>query len=119
MKHIFFIIAAVIPSRLHAAVPVTDVLSLQQLIFDFFSKLSTFFWSATIAFFVFGVVKFIKNSDNEAEREKGRLFILWAIIAFVVLVSLWGLVAFFADTLGITTGGTPSFVNKNGAAIVR
>ena len=64
-----------------------------------------------IAFIVFlwGVVKyFFIHGDQEAEREKGRWFILWGLIGFVVILSVWGLVTIVGTTLGLPTGaGTP------------
>ncbi len=97
------------PFLTHAA-PGTDIFSFQQFVFDLLSSLTMLFWVAALAFFIFGVVKFIKNAEDSKEREKGKLFITWAIISFVVLVSLWGLVSFFADTLGIGTGGTIEYI---------
>ena len=32
---------------------------------------------------------FILGAENESEREKGKQFVLWGIIGFVVIVSVW------------------------------
>jgi hypothetical protein len=78
------------------------------------SSLLQLFWAVAIAFFIFGIVKFIKNASDETEREKGRKFIVEGLIALVVLVSLWGLVQFVNGTFDIEGGGKPSFIDKNG-----
>lgn len=113
MKHLLAL--ALVFSPLFAfAAPGDDVFTVQQLILDLLTSLGRLFWLAAVVFFVFGVVKFIKNADDSAEREKGKQFMVWAVIAFVVLVSLWGLVRFFGDTFGINLGGTLDRVNKDG-----
>lgn len=97
---------------------VTDFLNGQALVYDIFVSLSSLFWAMAVAFFVWGIIKFIKNADDTAEHEKGKQFMVWGIIAFLVLVSLWGLVRLFlVDTLGITPMGAPDYVDKNGVII--
>ena len=62
-----------------------------------------------IAFIVFlwGVYRyFILGADNESERETGKQFVLWGIIGFVIILSVWGLVALVGSTLGLTPGGS-------------
>lgn len=58
--------------------------------------------------FVYGVYKFlILGAENEAEREKGKQFVLWSLIAFAVIISVWGLVNVLVQTFNIPTGGQP------------
>ena len=62
-----------------------------------------------IAFFVFlwGVYKyFILGATEEKSREDGRTFVLWGIICFVVILSVWGLVNIVTSTFNLPTGGT-------------
>ncbi len=55
--------------------------------------------------FLFGVFKyFILGAANDDDRREGRQFVLWGIIGFVVILSVWGLVALVSNTLGISTG---------------
>ena len=42
-------------------------------------------------FFLVGLVRFFFSGGDE-NREKGRQFVLWGIIGFVVLFSIWGIV---------------------------
>lgn len=58
-------------------------------------------FALAIAFFVWGVVQYVINSDNESERAKGRNFMIWGIIALAVMVSIWGLVNIFTRSFGI------------------
>lgn len=55
----------------------------------------------TVAMFIWGVVQFVANSDEESKREKGKQFMIWGIIGLVVMVGVWGLVKIVGSTFGI------------------
>lgn len=62
-----------------------------------------------IAFLVFlwGVVNyFFFGADNDTKRAEGRTFVLWGIIGFAVIISLWGLVYVATSIFGLPIGGT-------------
>ncbi len=50
--------------------------------------------------FVYGVVKMISNSSNEEAQSQGRTFILWGIIGFFVIVSVYALIGVIRRTVG-------------------
>ena len=57
-------------------------------------------------FFLWGVFKyFILGSENEEERKTGRQFVLWGVIGFAIILSVWGLVAILLDTFSLGAGG--------------
>lgn len=51
--------------------------------------------------FLFGVFKFFFGSGKNAEenRQEGKKFILWAIIAFAIMICVWGLVNILVRTI--------------------
>lgn len=57
-------------------------------------------FSAALAIFIFGVVKFIGNSDSK-EKGKGRDFMIWGIVGLFVMISVWGLVNVLNATFGV------------------
>jgi len=58
--------------------------------------------------FLYGVAKsYIFSHGEAAEIEKGHKLILWGIIGFAVMVSLWGLVNVVANTFGLTGAHAP------------
>lgn len=51
--------------------------------------------------FLYGTIMFIKE-DNTEKKEKGRQFMIWAIVGLAVMFSVWGLVGVLENTFGIT-----------------
>lgn len=53
-------------------------------------------------FFVVNVVRyFIIGGDQEDARGKAKMLALWGIVAFVVMVSIWGIVNLLTSGFGI------------------
>ena len=58
--------------------------------------------------FLYGVVKtYILSSGDSAGVETGHKLILWGIIGFVVMISLWGIVNVVANTFGLAGSFAP------------
>jgi hypothetical protein len=58
--------------------------------------------------FVFGVAQgFIFNAGDPKKREDGRKFAVWGIIAFFIMVSVWGLVNILVGTFGFRGQSRP------------
>lgn len=72
-----------------------------------------------IAFIVFlyGVAKAYiispASGDSEAVKE-GHKYILWGIIGFVIMISLWGLVNIVANTFGLSGYTAPCLPSSTG-----
>ena len=64
-------------------------------------------FSLSVVMFIWGVVQYVINSDEEAKKEKGKQFMIWGIIALAVMVSVWGLVQIVGDTFKIDTNFVP------------
>lgn len=68
-------------------------------------------------FFLWNATKyFIIQSDTEEGRRKARQLALWGIIAFVVIVSIWGITNLFVEGLDIDRERdvTPDFIEEDG-----
>jgi len=60
--------------------------------------------------FIYGVFKaYILSGGDEGEVKKGHQLVLWGIIGFAVMLSLWGLVNVVSNTFGLAGYGTPMF----------
>lgn len=52
-----------------------------------------------VVLFIFGIVQYIANADNQEERSQGSKYIMWGVIAIFVTLSFWALVGILQRTL--------------------
>ena len=58
-----------------------------------------FIFAIAFIVFIWGIFQyFILGGANEEAREKGKSLAIWGLIAFVVMVSIWGIVNLFVGT---------------------
>lgn len=69
-------------------------------------------FALAVTMFVWGVVQYVINSSEEVEKEKGKQFMIWGIIALTVMVSVWGLVSVLGNTFGVNTGIIPQVKSR-------
>ena len=73
-----------------------------------------------IAFIVFlwGAFKvFILGANNEEVKEQGKNLMLWGLIGFFVMVSIWGLVNILTGTIRFGNNDGPSDVPRTGVPV--
>ena len=61
-----------------------------------------------LLFFIYGVIQFISSAGDESKRTEAKATISWGILALFVMVSVWGLVYFISDSLGLREGAVNS-----------
>jgi hypothetical protein len=72
-------------------------------IVDFINKyLVPLVFALAFLFFLWGLFKYFFWNTEEG-KESGKQLMLWGIIAFVVMVSIWGIVNLLASGLGLRT----------------
>jgi len=55
--------------------------------------------------FVVGVAQFFFVTDDSGDaKKKGKTLMIWGVIAFVVIVSIWGIVLLISGGLGLQDG---------------
>jgi len=91
------------PTLASAAVYAPDVGDVaQNLIGIINGVLVPLIFAVAFIVFIYGVTKaYIFSTGDSAGVEEGHKLILWGIIGFVVMVSLWGLVNVVANTFGL------------------
>ena len=55
--------------------------------------------AGAVVFFMWNIFGVIKNSDNPEELATMKKKAVWGIVGIAVMVSMWGLVNFFTDSL--------------------
>jgi flagellar biosynthesis protein FlhB len=119
MKNIIYSLAAFTLPLLAYAQPTTnpqakDLDTLKGILVYFIELIDTVLiplvFSLALILFLFGVFKFFFTSGAAAEenRQQGKKYILWAIIAFVVMVSIWGIVNIVVRTFDFQNETRPN-----------
>lgn len=100
-----------------AGAQASDIFGAEVTIYGFVAKLELLLWALAIAAFFWGLVKFMSNAGDTSEHESGKELIVWGIISFVVLVSVWAIVQLIAgDTFGYSANPV-QYINKDGNAV--
>lgn len=63
-----------------------------------------------ILFFIWGLVKYVLQADNDEARKSARSYMIFSVIAFFVMISIWGLVNVLVDTFGLDTQDRPQIL---------
>jgi NADH:ubiquinone oxidoreductase subunit 2 (subunit N) len=74
----------------------------------------------SIAFIVFlwgAFQTFILGANSDETKEKGRDLMIWSLIGFFVMISIWGLVNILTGSVTFGTSGAPS--NLPGANLIQ
>jgi hypothetical protein len=58
-------------------------------------------FSFALVVFFWGIVQFIGTSNTDDGREKGKRNILWGIVGMFIMFSVYGIIKFVLQTLGI------------------
>ena len=70
--------------------------------------LSALGFSVGILIFFLGVTRFIRKADDSSAQEGGRRLLVWGIVVFLVMSSLWGIIIYFQDSFGLGGFGSQS-----------
>ncbi|MEK7115699.1 MAG: hypothetical protein AAB858_00525 [Patescibacteria group bacterium] len=78
-------------------------------LFNFFTNLINqavipLFVALAFVWFLWGIVMFVKNATDETKRKEGKQFMIWAVIALFVMISVWGLVGVLTNIFDIRVG---------------
>lgn len=66
-------------------------------------------FAVALLFFLYGMFTyFISGVNNLDKKEDGKTYIIWSIIGFVLMVSIWGIVNVLANGLGLDDDGPDS-----------
>lgn len=90
------------PETVYAATPVpARVLSfVGKISTEILNPIIAVLFALAMAYFIFGVVAYIWNPENEEARAKGRQGMLWGLIGMFIMVSVFGIMRFFISSIG-------------------
>ena len=69
-------------------------------------------FALAIVYFLYGVVEFLANQENEEKKTSGKSHMLWGVIGITIMLGVWAILGIIINTFGIT-GVTPQTGNVN------
>lgn len=99
-RNLFLYVLFVFPSFIFAA-PFNGIKDMLNSIKDIIKLALPLAFSLAVLFFFWGIAKYILKAGDSKAREEGKNIMLWGVIALFVLVSVWGIVGFIQENLGI------------------
>ncbi len=70
------------------------------------AKVVPLLFGLAIAWFFWGVIKFIRSAGDPKATADAKGTMIYGVIAIAVMASVYGLVTWLGNTLGVDTGGT-------------
>lgn len=61
-------------------------------------------FALAIIYFFWGVAKYIGSAGDPVAADKGKSIMIYGVIAIAVMASVYGIVAYLQNTVGITPG---------------
>ncbi len=62
-------------------------------------------FAVAFVIFIYGLIEFLSNSENEELRTKGRQHMLWGVIGMFIMLSVFGIMSLLINTFGLTAPG--------------
>ena len=64
------------------------------------NPLILFLFVLGLVYFLYGVVEFLANQDNDEKRSTGKQHMLWGIVGMFIMVSVFAIMQLLLDTVG-------------------
>lgn len=48
-------------------------------------------FAVATVYFLFGLMKFVLNQDNEEVQSEGKQHMVWGVVGIAIMVSVWGI----------------------------
>lgn len=72
---------------------------------------------AAIAYFIFGIVRYVIAKGAE-DKEEGKKHMINGLIGLFVIVAFWGIIALVTGTFGVSNTGTAPALNQGGVPCI-
>lgn len=93
----------------------TQITNLANGIINFINNIAVpVIFALAFFFFVFGVFRYlIAGADDPEKRKKGKEIIIYSVIGFAVMMSVWGIVNLVVGTFGFSNNNRPCLPTFN------
>lgn len=96
MRYALLLLVLIIPAWAHAAKSFAEVT--EDIVDLVNGSVVPLVYALAFLLFIFGMVRFFFFGGEE-NREKGKTFMIWGVIGFVVMFSVWGIVRLLLTVL--------------------
>lgn len=102
--------AALLAPFMASAVVVSDVSTLASFFIDLVNTVFVpILFALAFVVFIWGAfTTFILGATSDEVKDKGKSLMLWGLIGFFVMISIWGLVNLLTGTVQFTNNAGPS-----------
>ncbi len=69
------------------------------------NPLISLLFALAVVYFLYGVVQFLMNQDNDENKTTGKNHMLWGIIGIAIMLGVIGLINIVLSTFGLPTIG--------------
>lgn len=66
------------------------------------NPLIVFLFALAVLFFLFGLLQFIMNQDNEEKKTAGKKHMLWGVIGLTIMMGVFFIMQMILNTFGIS-----------------
>ena len=105
MKKVFVLLSALAVPAVALAQSTTQFDKLVTRIISLASQTITFLMLVATIVFIWSIIQLILAKD-ETKLKAAKQQLKWSVIGLAVMVTVWGLIKFAANTLGVSTDAT-------------
>ena len=66
------------------------------------NPLIIFMFALALVLFLYGIIQFISNQENEEKRTAGKNHMMWGLIGLTIMIGVWFLLNLILSTFNIT-----------------
>ncbi|MBA3732831.1 hypothetical protein H0W91_00455 [Patescibacteria group bacterium] len=103
MKKVIYAVMAFSPAFAFAQGNLSGLSQLVTAIGQIIAKIIPIMFALAIIFFFWGVIQFLRGAGDPKAQEQGKSHMIYGVIAIAVMVSVYGLVIWLQNALGIST----------------
>lgn len=74
---------------------------MQKITANILQPITEILFAIAIGYFLYGVMKFVMNQDNDEAQEEGKMHMLWGVIGIAIMFSVYGILNFINSAVGV------------------
>ena len=57
-------------------------------------------FAAALAYFLYGLVEFLSNTENQEKRTQGKSHMLWGVVGMFIMMAVFTIMSIITNTIG-------------------